>query len=59
MAESDFEAVRIDPEVHTLAWPNGADFDPAALHDWFDYEEAFRQRAKHWGAVHRSPDSLG
>ena len=25
-----FEAVCIDPEVRTLAWPNGADFDPAA-----------------------------
>ena len=26
--------VRIDPEVQTLIWPNGADFDPATLHDW-------------------------
>ena len=22
-----FNGVRIDPEVHTLVWPNGADFD--------------------------------
>ena len=29
-----FSEVRIDPEVHTLTWPNGADFDPATLHDW-------------------------
>ncbi len=29
-----FEQVRLDPEVHTLVWPNGADFNPAMLHDW-------------------------
>jgi len=29
-----FNQVHIDPEVHTLVWPNGADFDPATLHDW-------------------------
>ncbi len=32
--ESLFDQVQIDPEVHTLVWPNGADFDPATLHDW-------------------------
>ena len=26
-----FSQVHIDPEVHTLVWPNGADFDPAIL----------------------------
>lgn len=25
-----FDKVRIDPEAHTLVWPNGADFDPRA-----------------------------
>ena len=29
-----FEQVQLDREVHTLVWPNGADFDPATLHDW-------------------------
>lgn len=29
-----FDTVRIDPEIYTLVWANGADFDPATLHDW-------------------------
>ena len=38
-----FSQVRIDPEVHTLVWPNGADFDPATLHDWPDISLNFRK----------------
>ncbi len=29
-----FRQVRLDPEVRTLVWPNGADFDPYVLHEW-------------------------
>ena len=29
-----FNQARLDPEARTLVWPNGADFDPALLHDW-------------------------
>ena len=43
-----FNQVRIDPEVHTLVWPNGADFDPATLHDWPKYAEALAARARQW-----------
>jgi hypothetical protein len=43
-----FNQVRIDPEVHTLVWPNGADFDPATLHDWPKHEAAMIARAKRW-----------
>jgi hypothetical protein len=45
---SFFEQVRIDPEVHTLVWPNGADFDPATLHDWPALEPVLIARAKQW-----------
>ena len=48
-----FEQVKVDPEVHTLVWPNGADFDPATLHDWPAYEKAFQERAKQWAAAHQ------
>ena len=44
-----FSQVRIDPEVHTLVWPIGADFDPATLHDWPDYAEALAERARELG----------
>ena len=43
-----FAAVEIDPEVHTLVWPNGADFDPAVLHDWPQRETAMRELAQKW-----------
>ena len=43
-----FNQVRIDPEVHTLVWPNGADFDPATLHDWPEHAPALMARARRW-----------
>ena len=45
---SIFNQVRIDPEVHTLVWPNGADFDPATLHDWPQHANALAARAREW-----------
>ena len=47
-----FEQVRLDPEVHTLVWPNGADFDPATLHDWPEHADALRSYAARWEKVH-------
>ncbi len=28
-----FERVRVDPELGTIVWPNGADLDPDVLHE--------------------------
>ena len=46
-----FNQVRLDTEVHTLVWPNGADFDPATLHDWPEQEEALIARAQKWELI--------
>jgi hypothetical protein len=46
-----FNQVAIDAEVKTLVWPNGADFDPATLHDWPEYKDAFAARAREWERV--------
>ena len=43
-----FNRVRLDPEVHTLVWPTGADFDPATLHDWPIHAEAMANLARGW-----------
>jgi hypothetical protein len=45
---AEFAQVRLDPEVHTVVWPCGADFDPAILHDWPEHEAAFRAAAQRW-----------
>jgi len=47
-----FNQVGIDPEVHTLVWPNGADFDPATLHDWPKVAELLQAQAREWESVH-------
>jgi hypothetical protein len=46
LQQSVYEQVRLDAEAHTLVWLNGADVDPATLHDWPQYAEAFAAQAK-------------
>ena len=46
-----FDQVRLDPEAHTLVWPNGADFDPAMLHDWPEVEPELRRLVATWQPV--------
>ena len=43
-----FNAVRLDSEAGTLIWPNGADFDPATLHDWPQVKDELADRARNW-----------
>jgi Protein of unknown function (DUF2442) len=45
-----FEQVEIDPEIRTLVWPNGADFDPATLHDWPVHSKTLRALSRNWGS---------
>ena len=49
-----FDQVRIDPEVHTLVWPNGADFDPAILHNWPESGPALKALAEQWVSAKHS-----
>ncbi len=46
-----FRQVRLDHEVGTVVWPNGADFDPYTLHDWPRYVDELTERARSWEEI--------
>jgi|ERR1051326_1077633 hypothetical protein len=46
-----FNQVNIDPEAHTLVWPNGSDFDPATLHDWPELVDSLAVCVQRWESL--------
>lgn len=55
---SFFDRVQIDAEVHTLVWPNGADFDPATLHNWPECAPALKALAETWDSSKQSTNRV-
>ena len=43
-----FNGVTLDEEAGALVWPNGADFDPATLHNWDSVGAAMIRMAESW-----------
>lgn len=49
-----FNQVRLDEEIHTLVWPNDADFDPWTLHEWDKLADKLAKQARAWDFVAES-----
>jgi hypothetical protein len=51
-----FNQVSIDPDFHTLVWPNDADFDPVTLYEW--HKGAGRELAQRMQVLSDEPEAV-
>lgn len=53
-----FGQVRVDRDLGTLVWPNGADVDPNVLYDWSQHVDAIvKRRRKRFAADAAKPSN--
>jgi|GEM_PF-248146 len=51
-----FRQVRLEPDFHTIEWPNGADFDPETLYHWDRYRGDMIELAEKWKHAENTSD---